>query len=1018
MSSPGPVVNKAEVTPQTLIQSLAALADKLEHDSRIVHFTTDYGKVACFRNDGSFVDALSKGKMWEQEIVERWLRGVLVDADTILDVGGHIGSHCLMFAKLSVKATVHTFEPQTPMFELLKHNVEINGLSERVVARRCAVAHRSGTAQMSKDCVERTRNAVDYGGTVVLNLGGLQLGVGGERVEMICIDDLKLERCDLIKIDVEGCETLVLMGAQRTIKRFKPVIMFEENWKFISDEMCTTLDIAADDPVRLIRPSYLLQSIGYTILKLYGDNFLAQPPEKVTDFKPSAVKMQVPRGLANFTTIPATGKPHLWPRPQFPKSQASQAGQPNLPFRKIGTTSSASKTASTSTFPDTSSKHNLTATSTDPVADKKGNSAPQLSASAASQAFSDPSSGRAGSKSSDQEISSSTAQPSFAMLSSSTTVSGTAPSYEEDGLGDPNGEFNGRISLWRQLEGRVRLLVDVGTGTELTFPDNGRTVQHCFEPFSPHFSALQTFKRPHIHLNKVALGSKAAPVKAFWSHGETMHYRSVLNCRANCPCRGSVAVTTLDLYCDKHPELGSNDIDLLNVSAAGHELEVLRGSTAALRRTKLVLFEYGGTYQDAGVTLDQVVALLQSSGFGCLRVLKPNGLRPVGQIPDDGKLRYFLAAKSQSELDRFTANAAFAPVKTLGGPGSVHGAKFAQAALTIPFEQEHELKLARPGFNLCLMSRTRMNAAAGAVAANAVGAAAGGDASGSVGGATGAGAGAGGVSGFGFLGALRRTRNANGPGFGNHAVASAERRYPETVNIYWLLEMDASFRVQKETEMVETCQRQKHKNFSTGIEDARFVDDSSMFAVTLDTNAAWRSDISFVAFDQKTGQISRVTKIEISGLAEAPQKNWLPLQHWDSEHHLLHSYNPLRIVRVDSRTGEGQVIRETPHVLFNGKAHGGAAVRLSDGRFLVTMREFRHRYYPHSRWMLLDHTYDIIAVSPPFRFQNTYYYEMCMSLSLTNDNPPKLVAPVSLEDKIQKIYVFSLSTILNFIGTM
>lgn len=41
------------------------------------------------------------------------------------------------------------------------------------------------------------------------------------------IDDLDLESCDLIQLDVEGYEHEVLTGAIKTIEKFKPTISVE-----------------------------------------------------------------------------------------------------------------------------------------------------------------------------------------------------------------------------------------------------------------------------------------------------------------------------------------------------------------------------------------------------------------------------------------------------------------------------------------------------------------------------------------------------------------------------------------------------------------------------------------------------------------------------------------------------------------------------------------------------------------------------------------------------------------------
>ncbi len=46
-------------------------------------------------------------------------------------------------------------------------------------------------------------------------------------ISLISIDSLNLPRADFLKIDVEGMEEDVLMGATNTIQKYKPIMMIE-----------------------------------------------------------------------------------------------------------------------------------------------------------------------------------------------------------------------------------------------------------------------------------------------------------------------------------------------------------------------------------------------------------------------------------------------------------------------------------------------------------------------------------------------------------------------------------------------------------------------------------------------------------------------------------------------------------------------------------------------------------------------------------------------------------------------
>lgn len=59
------------------------------------------------------------------------------------------------------------------------------------------------------------------------NAGAHYIG-GTGRTSIITIDSLDLDACDLLCLDIEGSEPAALKGAEQTIRKFRPVIMFEE----------------------------------------------------------------------------------------------------------------------------------------------------------------------------------------------------------------------------------------------------------------------------------------------------------------------------------------------------------------------------------------------------------------------------------------------------------------------------------------------------------------------------------------------------------------------------------------------------------------------------------------------------------------------------------------------------------------------------------------------------------------------------------------------------------------------
>jgi len=234
---------------------------------------TPIGKITSFEND-SFTNQLkSMGYYAEQTILDNNLKPIIEKSNLILDIGGHVGYHSIAYCKYNPNATIMTFEPQSNVFTLLKENVELNGLSDRIQIFNLAVGDKNRETSLSSRISDgpNTNLEIEYGTNKAFNLGGVCIGMDGEKISMVTIDSLNLTGLDYLKIDVEGAEHLVLMGGEKTIKKYKPVICFEYNHKTISDEYVKMIGYE-----KLSSPFDILKSYGYTkIESIPYENFIA-----------------------------------------------------------------------------------------------------------------------------------------------------------------------------------------------------------------------------------------------------------------------------------------------------------------------------------------------------------------------------------------------------------------------------------------------------------------------------------------------------------------------------------------------------------------------------------------------------------------------------------------------------------------------------------------------------------------------------------------------------------------------
>lgn len=145
---------------------------------------------------------------------QRLFSRVVEPGGTVLDIGAHAGFYTLLLSRLVGPAgRVFAFEPLPANLRHLREHLRRNAIVN-VTVSPTAVGETPGTAHFAPGPNSYT---------------GALSASGPLTVSVVSLDDLHaagvLPEPDLIKIDVEGAEDLVLLGARRLIRKALPTLV-------------------------------------------------------------------------------------------------------------------------------------------------------------------------------------------------------------------------------------------------------------------------------------------------------------------------------------------------------------------------------------------------------------------------------------------------------------------------------------------------------------------------------------------------------------------------------------------------------------------------------------------------------------------------------------------------------------------------------------------------------------------------------------------------------------------------
>jgi len=143
---------------------------------------------------------------------------------TVADVGAHIRYYTLLGARqVGPGGRVHAFETDPWTFALLRRNVDANLFADRVTALPVALSNAESSVELFRD----PANAVAPSfAKANLRTEGQPYTVRTTTLDAVLAEQ-GVRKLDVVKMDVQGAEEWVLLGAKRILTTMHPIVIFE-----------------------------------------------------------------------------------------------------------------------------------------------------------------------------------------------------------------------------------------------------------------------------------------------------------------------------------------------------------------------------------------------------------------------------------------------------------------------------------------------------------------------------------------------------------------------------------------------------------------------------------------------------------------------------------------------------------------------------------------------------------------------------------------------------------------------
>jgi FkbM family methyltransferase len=171
------------------------------------------------------------------------------ETGNLIDVGANLGVISLTLAKRFPNQSFHAFEPNPSTFEALQQNIALNRCPN-IKAQPLVVSDRNGSISFDANPIHRGTTHIATEGQFLIDLPCITLDTYAEQEE--------ISNIAFLKIDVEGYEEQVFLGAKELLKQQKIRVIYYE----VCPENARKANLEPNTPTQL------LQEYGYSVYKL------------------------------------------------------------------------------------------------------------------------------------------------------------------------------------------------------------------------------------------------------------------------------------------------------------------------------------------------------------------------------------------------------------------------------------------------------------------------------------------------------------------------------------------------------------------------------------------------------------------------------------------------------------------------------------------------------------------------------------------------------------------------------